>query len=91
MAGEIHIMNMDVMATMLSALCSLIGTLGGIMITSKLNLYRIEQLEKKVDKHNSLIERMYAVEKKIDTVTCIYDGKVTAIDRRLNELEHEVK
>lgn len=84
-------MNMDVMVSTLSALCSLVGTLGGIMITSKLNLYRIEQLEKKVDKHNSLIERMYAIEKKVDTATCIYDGKVKALDRRLNEIEHEIK
>lgn len=79
------------MSSMLSALCSLIGTLGGIMVTSKLNLYRIEQLEKKVDKHNSLIERMYAVEKKVDTAACLYDGKVTSINHRLDELEQEIK
>ena len=31
-----------------------------------LTLYRIGELEKKQDKHNTLIERMYAVEEKID-------------------------
>ena len=30
-----------------------IGTFGGIVTSSKLTMYRIEQLEKKVDKHNS--------------------------------------
>jgi hypothetical protein len=39
-----------------------VGTLGGILASNKLTNYRIAQLEKKVDKHNNLIERMVAVE-----------------------------
>ena len=43
--------------TVLVALISLIGTiggsLGGILVSSKLTSYRIAQLEKKVDEHNS--------------------------------------
>lgn len=50
----------------LVALCSLAGTLlgsiAGIMTANKLANYRIEQLEEKVDKHNTLIERMVVVE-----------------------------
>lgn len=42
-----------------------VGTFGGIIASSKLTNYRIEQLEKKVDKHNSLIERIYILEEKI--------------------------
>ncbi len=38
------------------------GTLGGIVVSNKLTNYRIEQLEKKVDKHNNLCERMIKVE-----------------------------
>lgn len=48
------------------AICSLIGTLvgslAGIMAANKLTTYRIEQLEKKVEKHNNLCERMIVVE-----------------------------
>lgn len=33
--------------------------------TKELTLYRINQLEKKVDKHNNLIDRMYKVENRI--------------------------
>ncbi len=48
------------------AICSLIGTLvgslAGIMTANKLTIYRIEQLEEKVKKHNNLVERMIAVE-----------------------------
>lgn len=41
-------MNIEIILSLLSALCSLIGSLGGILVTSKLNLYRLEQLEKKL-------------------------------------------
>lgn len=51
------------------ALISLIGTLGGsllgILVTNKLVNYRLEQLEKKVNLHNSVIERMYVAEGQI--------------------------
>lgn len=84
-------MDMEIILSILSALCSLVGTLGGIMITSKLNLYRIEQLEKKVDKHNHLVERMYAIEKEVDTHTRLYDEEVKVINHRLSNLEQEIK
>ena len=42
---------------------TLVGTFGGILAANKLTSYRIEQLEKKVEKHNNLVERMYNVER----------------------------
>lgn len=42
-----------------------IGTFGGILASSRLTNYRIEQLEKKVDKHNSVIERTFILEEKM--------------------------
>jgi hypothetical protein len=44
---------------------TLIGTFGGIIASNRLTAWRIEQLEKKVDKHNSLIERTYKLEGKM--------------------------
>ena len=41
---------------------TLLGSLAGIMTANKLTVYRIEQLEKKVEKHNNLVERMAKVE-----------------------------
>lgn len=41
---------------------TLLGTFGGIIASNKLTNWRIEQLEKKVDKHNSLIERTFKLE-----------------------------
>ena len=53
----------------LLALCgTCIGSLGGIIAANKLVVFRLEQLEKKVDKHNSLVERMGIVETKVETL-----------------------
>lgn len=49
----------------LSFLGTLVGTFGGIMISNRLTNYRIEQLEKKVDKHNTIIERTFRLEEKV--------------------------
>ncbi|MBK4844102.1 hypothetical protein CU011_2625 [Enterococcus faecium] len=40
----------------------MIGTFAGIVLSNKLTIYRIEQLEKKVEKHNNLVERTYMLE-----------------------------
>ena len=54
------------------ALITVIGTMtasfGGIIISSKLTTYRIEQLEKKVEKHNTLVERMTRCEGRVDSL-----------------------
>ena len=56
----------------LVALLSLIGTLAGslfgVLAANKLVMFRLEQLERKVDKHNNLIERMALVERDVKTV-----------------------
>ena len=82
-------MNVEIILSLLSALCSLIGSLGGILVTSKLNLYRLEQLEKKVDKHNHLVERMYEIEKTVTTATSLYDEEIKVINHRISDLVHD--
>lgn len=52
-----------VLVAILSLLGTLIGSLAGILTANKLTNYRIEQLEKKVEKHNNVIERVYNLEK----------------------------
>ena len=82
-------MNVEIILSLLSALCSLIGSLGGILVTSKLNLYRLEQLEKKVDKHNHLVERKYEIEKTVTTATSLYDEEIKVINHRISDLEQD--
>ncbi|MBE6670602.1 MAG: hypothetical protein E7593_00185 [Ruminococcaceae bacterium] len=62
---------------------SFLGTLAGIMINSKLMNYRIEQLEKKVDKHNKVIDRVYSLEKH----TAIIDEDIKVVNHRISDLE----
>ena len=78
-------MNIEIILSLLSALCSLIGSLGGILVTSKLNLYRLEQLEKKVDKHNNLVERVYLIEQH----EAVNDNKIKTAEHRIADLENE--
>lgn len=51
--------------TVLVAVLSLLGTLAGSFGGSQIIKYRIEQLEKKVEKHNSVVERTYILEEKM--------------------------
>ena len=51
-----------VIVAIISLTGTLVGTFGGILTASKLTNYRIEQLEKKVEKHNSVVERTYILE-----------------------------
>ena len=55
-------MQPEITVALLAFLGTLIGTLGGILTANKLTNYRIAQLEKKVEKHNSVVERTYRLE-----------------------------
>ena len=52
-----------VIVAIVGALGSVLGSLLGILAANKLTTYRIEQLEKKVDAHNNLIDRTYKLER----------------------------
>lgn len=65
-----------VIVGLLSLLGTCIGSWGGL----RLMTYRIEQLEKKVDKHNNFAARMPVVEEQIKV-----------INHRLEDLESEEK
>ena len=55
-------MNSTVIVSLVSLTGTLIGTFGGIMAANRLTTYRLSQLEKKVEKHNSVMERTYKLE-----------------------------
>ena len=67
------------MISLVSMLGTVIGTFGGILTSSKLTSFRIEQLEKKVDKHN-FASRMPVIEEQIKV-----------INHRIDDLEREAK
>ena len=51
-----------VLQSLLSLVGTLVGTFGGIIVAGKLLTYRVEQLEKKVEKHNNIVERTFKLE-----------------------------
>lgn len=77
---------MDYSSVIVAAL-ALVGTLVGSYLsnrkTTALLGYRLEQLEKKQDKHNTLIERTYKLEEEY----AIHDEKIRAANRRIDDLE----
>ncbi len=70
-------MSETILVGLLSLMGTLAGTFGGIITASKLTTYRIERLEEKVNKHNGMIERMYAAE-----------GAITELQHDVRDLKH---
>lgn len=66
---------------------SLIGTLAGTYFanrkSSALIAYRLELLEKKVDKHNSFVERTF----KLEEQTAVIEEKIKVANHRIEDLE----
>lgn len=71
-------MNSTIIVALISLVGTLVGSLGGILVSSKLTNYRIEQLEKKVDKHNNFAEKIPVLSTKIDM-----------LNQRIEEIENE--
>lgn len=71
------------LATVIVGVLSLLGTLAGSLGGMKLISYRIEQLEKKVEKHNSIIERTFKLEEKTE----LQEEKIKVINHRLEDGE----
>ena len=75
----------EVITAALSLMGTLVGTLGGIALSSNLTNYRIEQMEKKVEKHNNLITRTYKLEQEF----AVMDERVRVANHRIEDLEKE--
>nr|DAG82853.1 MAG TPA: hemolysin XhlA [Caudoviricetes sp.] len=72
------------------ALLSLVGTLVGAYLANRksaaLVAYRLEQLEKKVNQHNQVVERTYALEESVELVK----ERQKVANHRIEDLEKEV-
>ncbi len=58
----------EVIVAVLALVGTLIGTFGGIVTSSRLTAYRIEQLERKVDKHNGFAEKIPVIQEQIKVI-----------------------
>lgn len=71
-------MDTNVIVALLSLVGTLGGSLGGILVSSKLTNYRLQQLENRVAEHNHFALRLPVVEEQIKV-----------INHRLEDLERE--
>lgn len=94
-------MDSTIIVALISGFCTLIGTYAGIRKSTSLTNYRIQQLEEKVAKHNSVVERTYKLEVKMGDVeskvskceetavsTSRLEEKMEVANHRIADLEH---
>lgn len=55
-------MSEGIIVAILSCIGTVLGSGLGVITSSRLTSYRLEQLEKKVAEHNNLVERTYKLE-----------------------------
>ncbi len=59
-------MDSSIIVSLISLVGTLGGSLGGILVSSKLTAYRLQQLENKVAEHNNFARRMPVLEERIE-------------------------
>jgi MFS superfamily sulfate permease-like transporter len=62
---------------------TVIGSYFGVRASNKLVVYRIEQLEKKVDKHNGVMERTFKLEERC----ALAENDIKVVNHRIKDLE----
>ena len=72
----------EIIVALLALAGTAIGSFVGIRTTTKIMIYRIGLLEKKVDKHNSVVERMPVIEGIL--------AKIPDIEKKIETLQDEV-
>lgn len=80
-------MQTEVVVALVGLAGSSLGSLAGIVASAKLTAYRLEQLEKKVDKHNTVIERTY----KLEETQAVMEEQIKVANHRIADLEENQK
>ena len=78
-------METEVIVALITLAGSALGTFAGIVTSTRLTTYRIEQLEKKVDKHNTVIERTF----KLEEAQAVMQEQIKVANHRIQDLERE--
>ena len=80
-------MSVEIICAILACVGSLSGSLAGVLVSNNKTLYRIEQLEKKVDKYSNVTERIY----KLEQHEAVVDEKIAVANHRIEDLESAAK
>ena len=76
-----------ILVAVITGAFALVGTIISNIATHSKTMYRIEQLEKKQDKHNNLIERTYALEKAMELI----DERQKVANHRISDMEEMLR
>ena len=76
-------MSVEIVVALIGLAGSAIGSFAGIAVSAKLTAYRLEQLENKVNKHNSVIERTY----KLEEAQAVMHEQIKVANHRIEDLE----
>ena len=80
-------MNTEIIVALIASGGGLLGSLVGVIASSKLTTYRIQQLENKVEKHNTVIERTY----KLEETEAVMQEQIRVATHRIAELEKQME
>lgn len=76
-------MNETIVVAILSLVGTAIGSIAAVVTSSSLTNYKINELQKEVEKHNQVITRTYELEKRAGVV----DEQIKVINHRIEDLE----
>lgn len=76
-------MTEGIMIAIITGCFAAIPTIIAVFVNNSKTLYRIEQLENKVEKHNNFIERVYELER----VSDVHEEKIKVANHRIDDLE----
>jgi len=71
------------MIAIITGCCAAIPTIIAVFVNNSKTLYRVEELERKMEKHNNFIERVYELERVKD----VHEEKIKVANHRIDDLE----
>ena len=80
-------MNTEIIVALIASGGGLLGSLVGVIASSKLTTYRIQQLENKEEKHNTVIERTY----KLEETEAVMQEQIRVANHRIADLEKQME
>ena len=80
-------MNTEIIVALIASGGGFLGSLVGVIASSKLTTYRIQQLENKVEKHNTVIERTY----KSEETEAVMQEQIRVANHRIADLEKQME
>ena len=72
-----------IVVAVLSLAGTMLGSLSGVVVSSKLTTYRIEQLEKKVQAHNNFDTRIHTLDREVEVI----HEQIKVANHRIDDLE----